>query len=447
MERKHRNLLYAVIVFVILALASALYLIITVHCESPSLRGWLYAAVFVVTLILFVDAPHVFYRKEIHSSKNIANAIESVLDGAQADSPALAALPDDALKVINEAGAKRRETWGHIAEFARDELASVGVLSQSFAKTDSTFNDVDGFITTMSGDAATLKAHVDAVNDSLARIVASVDSLDAKVASQRQAVASSVSSIEKIIDGMKQMLAVAETDSGNVQALVASSEKGRDVFAATHDEILRIGDAVARIQDIVSVIQDIAEKTTLLSLNASIEAAHAGDVGKGFAVVAEEMASLSEACSENSTAITLSISEIVENINTMVSSSSELEASFSQIIDNVTIVTQSMQEISTNLVVSSNGNETVLQIMHSLREIADGLSGDSISVAQGSREITASMEEVDELSARVSESASSLSSMIDGLKDTIAVFKSRTEEIDRLATGIDGFLEDLGVLS
>ena len=445
MEKKHRNLLYALIVLVILGLASALFLIISARCESSSLRAGLYAAVFVVTFILFVDAPHVFFRKEIRSSQNISKVLEAVLEGARADSPALDVLPDDTLKVINDATAKRRETWENLAELARMEFSAAGNLSESFAAANATFTSVDSHVLTMNTEASTLKAHVETVRDSLSKIVAGVESLDAKIASQRQAVASSVSSIEKIIDSMKKMLDVAEVDSENVQGLITSSERGREAFSVTHDEILRIGDAVARIQDIVSVIQDIAEKTTLLSLNASIEAAHAGDVGKGFAVVAEEMASLAEACSENSSAITLSISEIVEDINTMVSSSGDLETSFSQITDNVGTVTQSMHEISVNLVESSKSNETVLQIMHSLREIADGLSRDSMSVAQGSKVITSSMEELDDLSARVSDSAVAISNMVGGLKGTIAGFKGRTEELSRLASGLNGFLEDLGV--
>ena len=443
MEKKHRSLLYALIALVILSLAAALFLVISERCESPTLRAGLYTVVFVITFILFVDAPHVFFRKEIRESQEIAKVVESVLDGMPADTSGLTRFQGDTIKAISEAAQKRREAGERIAASARKERASISNLSATVAETDTTFDTVDGFISTMNADVSTLKTQVEILKDSLTKVIAGVNNLDTKIASQRQAVTGTASSIEKVIDSMKAILKTAENDSVNVQALVTSSERGRDVFAVTHDEILRIGEAVAHIQDIVSVIQDIAEKTTLLSLNASIEAAHAGDLGKGFAVVAEEMASLAEACSENSTAITISISEIVENINTMVSSSGELETSFSQITRNVSTVTHSMRELSSSIEKSSNDNEAVLQIMHSLQEIADGLSKDSGHVTQGSQEITSSIDELDSLVGHVRDSTSALSTMLGGLKGSIAGFKTHTEELDRLALGVDSFLEDL----
>ena len=443
MEKKHRSLLYALVALVILSLASALFLIISERCESPSLRAGLYSAVFVVTLILFIDAPHVFFRKEMRASKEIAKVIESVIDDAPAESLSLADFQEDEIKKINEASQKRRFATERIAKVMREEIASIGSLSAVVADTDTTINVVDGFIAEMNTDASTLKGQVESAKDTLAKVLASVNSLDEKIATQRQAVASSVSSIEKVIDGMKKILNIAKSDSVNVNALVTSSERGRDVFAVTHDEILRIGDAVAHIQDIVSVIQDIAEKTTLLSLNAAIEAAHAGDVGKGFAVVAEEMADLAEACSENSTAITLSISEIVENINTMVSSSGDLATSFTQITENVSSVTHSMNELSSSIERSGKDNEIVLQMMRSLRETADELSSDSGYVTQGSNKITSSINELDTLSRRVSDSAASISAMVDGLKKAISGFKTHTEELGRLTSSVDGLLGDL----
>ena len=442
MKKKHRNLIYALIALVILSLASALFLIISEHCESPTLRAGLYGAVFVVTLVLFIDAPHVFFRSEMRLSKDIASVIESVLNGAPLDS-SLSAIEEDELKMINEAAQKRRDASVRIAAAAHEEKASVSSLSSSLDKADTTFNVVDGFVSTMNTDASTLKAQVESVKDSLEKILSGINSLDSKIASQRQSVSSAVSSIEKVIDGMKSILTTAKTDSVNVKELVSSSERGRDIFAETHDEILRIGDAVARIQDIVSVIQDIAEKTTLLSLNASIEAAHAGDVGKGFAVVAEEMADLAEACSENSTAITISISEIIENINAMVSSSGEPETSFSQTTSNVSTANHSTNNLSSNIEKSSNDNEAVLQMMRSLREIADGLSGDSVYVTQGSNKITSSIDDLDALINRVNDNTATLSTMVDGLKDTITGFKAHTEALNRLTSGMDGLVGEL----
>ena len=444
MKKSHRNLLYALISFVILALAAALFLIISEYCKTPALRAGLYAAVFVITLILFVDAPHVFFRKEMRAARGLAKIARAIIEGGKADKMQMEALPDEGRDVVaclqkmkeeasaqaagssdeKENGAPASEPDGLSApvpwQAAGKGLARDGAPSSIAAAGEGAggllageaASQAENVIAAMKEDTSFLEEQVRGARNAVDKILSSLQDLDVKIASQKQAVANSVSSIERVTGGMKKMLDAAMKDSENVNALVKSSEQGLDVFSVTHDQILGIGGAISRIQEIVSVIQDIAERTNLLSLNASIEAAHAGDLGKGFAVVAEEMASLAEACSENSTAITLSIFEIVENIDIMVSSSGEVESSFSEISSNVDAVSKSIAELSSNIEESSKGNETVLALMVSLKEIADALSFDSVSVAEGSREITSSIAELDMISKRVSDSAVSLASMM-----------------------------------
>jgi methyl-accepting chemotaxis protein len=60
----------------------------------------------------------------------------------------------------------------------------------------------------------------------------------------------------------------------------------------TNDKVESLSEAAQRIGDVVKLISDIAEQTNLLALNATIEAARAGEAGKGFAVVASEVKTL-----------------------------------------------------------------------------------------------------------------------------------------------------------
>ncbi|MDR3683808.1 MAG: methyl-accepting chemotaxis protein, partial [Geothrix sp.] len=76
----------------------------------------------------------------------------------------------------------------------------------------------------------------------------------------------------------------------------------------------RLAERSGRISDVVRLIEDVAGQTKLLALNASIEAAHAGDVGKGFAVVAEEVRKLSDNVGEAADEISQNLGAMLQEV-------------------------------------------------------------------------------------------------------------------------------------
>ncbi len=101
---------------------------------------------------------------------------------------------------------------------------------------------------------------------------------------------------------------------GRGRHVVTDTVKGMDQIASVVSEsattILALGKTVAQIGRVVEVINDVTDQINLLSLNASIEAASAGEYGKGFAVVAEEVKKLAERTTQSTT----EISQMIESI-------------------------------------------------------------------------------------------------------------------------------------
>ncbi|WP_346911651.1 methyl-accepting chemotaxis protein [uncultured Roseibium sp.] len=209
----------------------------------------------------------------------------------------------------------------------------------------------------------------------------------------------------------------SENASANVQAVASATEElnasiaeisrqvattaeivGQTTFSAqtSNQKIEGLAEAANKIGDVVSLISEIAEQTNLLALNATIEAARAGEAGRGFAVVASEVKSLAEQTAKATEEISAQISAIQASTTDAVQEIQNVSSSIEEVNNYTTTISSAVQqqgsatsEISQNVTEAAGGTRNVSEAVASLN---DDVVENSRSVEQ-MREATLEMKQ------------------------------------------------------
>lgn len=140
-----------------------------------------------------------------------------------------------------------------------------------------------------------------------------------------------VEQVRNFLQDVQITAANAQDDAMVAADLVNTFKEGHKLFKTTYEKIIYINQSISAIKEMAEVISGIAEQTKMLSMNAAIEAAHAGEYGKGFAVVAEELGRLAAAALESSSDIGKTVMEVVKSISVTAKSSESLDKAFTEL--------------------------------------------------------------------------------------------------------------------
>ncbi len=203
--------------------------------------------------------------------------------------------------------------------------------------------------------------------------------------------------ISKIVDSSKSMdtqaVYVEETSSAitemvtNIQSVTESTLRANQISQQLKKRaessgktvekailaIQEIEESSQEVEEIVGVISHIAEETNLLAMNASIEAAHAGEYGKGFAVVADEIRKLAESSGESAQDIIEIIKETSEKVNSGVELSKQVGTELNTIISEIQETSNLMEEVAGAMREQDAGAKDMLNAISTLVEATENV--------------------------------------------------------------------------
>ncbi|MFP4485056.1 MAG: methyl-accepting chemotaxis protein [Spirochaetaceae bacterium] len=289
-----------------------------------------------------------------------------------------------------------------------------------------------------------LKENIDSTGASVSDIFTRLQELSTEVESQSSAVSESTAAVEEMAASIDNVARITTERTNASSRLVEVTGTGSEKVQATNEVIQEIAQSVQNVVEIIEIINNIASQTNILSMNAAIEAAHAGEYGRGFAVVAEEIRNLSTSTNENAKRIKESLKRITDHALKAQGLSNESSESFRAITEEVGTFTTSLKEISSTTDELSAGTQQMLNTTSTLSDATqrirdatgnietqardidqrmNNLRGISEHVRNGMEEITRGTDEISQGMVHLNDVSKENSRQIDELSQAVAHFK------------------------
>jgi methyl-accepting chemotaxis protein len=268
-----------------------------------------------------------------------------------------------------------REILGRVAEgdlTVRAGRTGGGELGEMAASLDRTLDAIGGVLTVVSDSSTRLAAASQQLSGAAEGMRLNAETAAGQADDVVASAGSVAASVDTVATGSSQMESAIREIAHNATEAARVANQAVDVAEATTLTVGKLGDSSQEIATVIKLINGIAEQTNLLALNATIEAARAGEAGKGFAVVASEVKELAQETARATEDISKRVEAIQADTAGAVDAISQISTVIGEINDFQATIAAAVEEQTAT---TNEMNRNVAEAAHGTQGIAAAISG------------------------------------------------------------------------
>ena len=373
-----------------------------------------------ILIAIFVVIALILAQKVANPIKEVAERLQDLSNGETN----IELEYDSHLKetlILKESLISLKEALGNIVKTIN---ANMQGLDEKITGTTSTANRV-------SDDMTQITDSMNGLAQSTTMLAENVQDINTNVIEMDTIVGTAVDTVTELKNSTTNMTEANTNALKCINDIADSSHVSAEAITGIAQSIMDTSVAVEKITEMVKLITDIASQTNLLSLNASIEAARAGDAGRGFSVVAEEIGKLAQESNTSAAKIKSVVEEISALSETCVGQAEQVK----KIIEEQQALLDSalgqFDALNNEILTSVDNIDKVSEITEKLGSIKNTIMGAITDLSAVSQETSATNEEVVATTETVTHSVSNVSDdmnvmtgLAEDLKKSVAFFKA-----------------------
>jgi len=298
-------------------------------------------------------------------------------------------------------------------------------LTQEFIRVSGQLEDIAGRFAGLSMEQSATSEEMSATFEEL---LASVDTIYRSTITQKDEGEKSKNLAEELSRAQKGLVQESVKVEESIRNILHTAGDTGESLRKMTDTMQVINTGGKEINQFIAMIDDISDRINLLSLNAAIEAARAGDYGRGFAVVADEIGKLAQATSENSKEIARKISKIIADIEVGARIVSGTKESTDAIFGMVNAIGSGIDSVRKMMGKQNQALEMVIR----QAGIIDTMSQ---NIVTSTNEQKSSMEQTQKTIDRLSEMAQEISRENGQIIDFSRIIHEKARQLNNVITG------------